>query len=187
MKTMTKKNVDDEVPFKILPVCELTGDVSDKEKQHAVVKGFSSPVFPLILICSPVSEEGVDMHRYCRRIVLHDLSWNPAKLEQRIGRVDRRGSLAEVLGKKVLVYVPFLADSYEAFQFERVLERTALQELYFGRSEMLAEDSKDKDTQEETSPSKPLADISPLIQGLFDMDLSTKSQKAGSSDSNPAS
>lgn len=52
---------------------------------------------------------------------------------------------------------------------------------------MLAEDSKDKDTQEETSPSKPLADISPLIQGLFDMDLSTKSQKAGSSDSNPAS
>lgn len=182
-----EKNVDDEVPFKILPVCELTGDVSDKEKQHAVVKGFSSPVFPLILICSPVSEEGVDMHRYCRRIVLHDLSWNPAKLEQRIGRVDRRGSLAEVLGKKVLVYVPFLADSYEAFQFERVLERTALQELYFGRSEMLAEDSKDKDTQEETSPSKPLADISPLIQGLFDMDLSTKSQKAGSSDSNPAS
>ena len=181
------KNADDENPFEILPVCELTGDVSDKEKRHAVVKRFSSPVFPLILVCSPVSEEGVDMHRYCRRIVLHDLSWNPAKLEQRIGRVDRRGSLAEVLGKKVLVYVPFLADSYEAFQLERVLERTALQELYFGRNEMLEEDREDKDAQENASPSKPLADIGPLIQGLFDMDLSTKSQKTGSSDSNPAS
>lgn len=85
------------------------------------------------------------------------------------------------------MYVPFLADSYEAFQFERVLERTALQELYFGRNEMLEEDREDKDAQENASPSKPLADIGPLIQGLFDMDLSTKSQKTGSSDSNPAS
>ena len=52
---------------------------------------------------------------------------------------------------------------------------------------MLEEDREDKDAQENASPSKPLADIGPLIQGLFDMDLSTKSQKTGSSDSNPAS
>lgn len=36
-----------------------------------------------------------DMHRYCRTVVLHDLNWNPAMLEQRVGRLDRVDALAE--------------------------------------------------------------------------------------------
>jgi len=37
-------------------------------------------------------QEGLDLHRACRRVVHHDLPWNPAQLEQRVGRVDRIGS-----------------------------------------------------------------------------------------------
>jgi SNF2 family DNA or RNA helicase len=31
------------------------------------------------------------LQQYCRHVVHYDLEWNPAKLEQREGRVDRKG------------------------------------------------------------------------------------------------
>jgi len=40
-------------------------------------------------------QEGLDLHRECSRIVHYDLAWNPARLEQRVGRIDRLGSLVE--------------------------------------------------------------------------------------------
>ena len=164
-------------------VAALTGDGTDQNERPWLLRGFSSPGFPLALICSQISQEGVDMHTYCRRIVLHDLNWNPAKLEQRIGRVDRRGSYALKNRKKVEVYVPFMADSYEEYQYERVLERSAMQELYFGCNDLLElnEEGKgkgkaraeDSDNKDDTSVPA-LADIGPLIKGLFDMDFSVK-------------
>jgi hypothetical protein len=35
--------------------------------------------------------------QHCRRVIHHDLAWNPAQLEQRVGRVDRLGSLVQRL------------------------------------------------------------------------------------------
>ena len=46
----------------------------------------------MVLIANEVMQEGLDLHRSCRRVVHHDLPWNPAQLEQRVGRVDRLGS-----------------------------------------------------------------------------------------------
>ena len=44
-------------------------------------------------------QEGLDLHKHCRRVVHHDLVWNPAQIEQRIGRIDRLGSLINRLRK----------------------------------------------------------------------------------------
>jgi superfamily II DNA/RNA helicase len=46
----------------------------------------------MVLIANEVMQEGLDLHRSCRRIIHHDLAWNPAQLEQRVGRIDRLGS-----------------------------------------------------------------------------------------------
>lgn len=46
----------------------------------------------MILIANEIMQEGLDLHHNCRRIIHHDLSWNPAQLEQRVGRIDRLGS-----------------------------------------------------------------------------------------------
>jgi superfamily II DNA/RNA helicase len=53
----------------------------------------------MILIANEVMQEGLDLHKHCRRVVHHDLVWNPAQVEQRIGRIDRLGSLVNRLRK----------------------------------------------------------------------------------------
>ena len=44
---------------------------------------------PSILICSEVAGEGLDF-QFCHYLVNYDMPWNPSKLEQRVGRLDRR-------------------------------------------------------------------------------------------------
>lgn len=58
---------------------------------------FNRPnAFPRILIAqSMVGREGLNLHESCRTVVLLHLEWNPAVVEQQIGRVDRLGSLWE--------------------------------------------------------------------------------------------
>ena len=57
---------------------------------------------------SEVMGEGVDLQRFCRHVIHHDLAWNPATIEQRTGRIDRLGCKAE--GRQpIVVYVPYLS------------------------------------------------------------------------------
>ena len=47
-----------------------------------------------VLLSSEVGSEGLDQ-QHCHRLVNYDLPWNPMKIEQRIGRLDRFGQQAE--------------------------------------------------------------------------------------------
>ena len=49
-----------------------------------------------ILLSSEVGTEGLDQ-QHCHRLVNYDLPWNPMKLEQRIGRLDRYGQRSPVI------------------------------------------------------------------------------------------
>ncbi|MET9953424.1 DISARM system SNF2-like helicase DrmD [Streptomyces sp. NPDC006339] len=44
-----------------------------------------------ILLATDAASEGIDLQRHCHRLVNYDIPFNPNKLEQRIGRVDRYG------------------------------------------------------------------------------------------------
>jgi len=67
--------------------------------------------------------EGVDLHRYCRYVVHHDLCWNPSTLEQRTGRIDRIGAKVETAGRSIHLYKPFLAATQDERQFQVVSDR----------------------------------------------------------------
>jgi superfamily II DNA or RNA helicase len=71
-----------------------TEDIRSREKLRVE---FNTPLFPMVLVANEVMQEGLDLHKHCRRIVHHDLEWNPAKIEQRVGRIDRLGSLTSRL------------------------------------------------------------------------------------------
>ena len=72
------------------------------------MRAFNTPFFPDILVCSQVMGEGVDLQRFCRHVIHHDLDWNPSTIEQRTGRIDRLGCKAE--GRHpIVVYLPYLA------------------------------------------------------------------------------
>ena len=44
-----------------------------------------------LLLATDAAAEGLNLHHQCRLVVNYELPWNPARLEQRIGRVDRIG------------------------------------------------------------------------------------------------
>ncbi len=60
------------------------------ERRDIEVAQFRLPEGPSILISTEAGGEGRNF-QFCRRLVLFDLPWNPAVVEQRIGRLDRIG------------------------------------------------------------------------------------------------
>src|SRR5206468_2764994 len=44
-----------------------------------------------VLLATDAAGEGLNLHQACRVVVNLELPWNPMRLEQRIGRVDRIG------------------------------------------------------------------------------------------------
>jgi len=84
---------------------------------------FNSPFFPEILICSNVLAEGVDLQRYCRYVIHHDLDWNPSVLEQRTGRLDRIGAKVERCGQPIQVYLPYVAETQDEKMYRVVIDR----------------------------------------------------------------
>jgi superfamily II DNA or RNA helicase len=48
-----------------------------------------------ILLATDAAGEGIDLHWHCHRLVNYDIPFNPNKLEQRIGRIDRYGQQFE--------------------------------------------------------------------------------------------
>ncbi len=43
-----------------------------------------------ILICTDAAREGINLQAYCSDLIHFDLPWNPSRLEQRNGRIDRK-------------------------------------------------------------------------------------------------
>lgn len=100
----------------------ISGNTPTKTQQNAI-DGFNTPLYPEVIVTTSVLAEGLDLHRFCRRVVHHDLPWNPAKLEQRTGRVDRVGSLSERTGEPIDVWLPYVPGTYDEFIYERVMAR----------------------------------------------------------------
>ncbi|MET3161869.1 UNVERIFIED_ORG: superfamily II DNA or RNA helicase [Arthrobacter sp. UYEF10] len=44
-----------------------------------------------VLVATDAAGEGIDLQAYCHRLVNFDVPFNPSRLEQRIGRIDRYG------------------------------------------------------------------------------------------------
>jgi SNF2 family DNA or RNA helicase len=68
-------------------ICELLHG-SIKESRTALLNRFRERAEIKVLLSSEVGSEGIDL-QFCWVVVNYDLPWNPMRLEQRIGRVDR--------------------------------------------------------------------------------------------------
>jgi SNF2 family DNA or RNA helicase len=90
-------------------------------------------LFPEILISSAVLAEGVDLHRFCRYVIHHDLCWNPSTLEQRTGRLDRIRCKAELSHRPIVVYEPFLGGSADEKMFRVVRDRERWFQIVMGQ------------------------------------------------------
>lgn len=74
-----------------LRIMELHGGMSDEQREE-VQRAFNSlpdhhPV--RILIATDAAREGVNLQGHCADLFHFDVPWNPARIEQRNGRIDR--------------------------------------------------------------------------------------------------
>jgi ERCC4-related helicase len=106
-----------------------------RETRTRLMRAFNTPFFPDILVCSEVMGEGVDLQRFCRQVIHHDLAWNPSTIEQRTGRVDRLGCKAE--GRfPIDVYLPFLAGAADERQYRVMSDREQWFRVVMGQDEV---------------------------------------------------
>lgn len=69
--------------------CVLTGGLTVQQRTD-VLGDFATPS-KLLLVATDAAGEGLNLHHHCHRIIHFELPWNPNRLEQRNGRIDRYG------------------------------------------------------------------------------------------------
>jgi superfamily II DNA or RNA helicase len=85
-----------------------------------------------VLLATDAAGEGIDLQTYCHRLVNFDIPFNPSRLEQRIGRIDRYGQTQE---PQVFHFVPVTDSSMYAADLnfmERVARKIAQVEYDLG-------------------------------------------------------
>ena len=136
-----------------------------REDRERLITVFNTPFAPDILVASSVMGEGIDLHQECRHVIHHDLDWNPGKLEQRTGRLDRIGALAERENMNIEVYEPFLAGTHDEKMFRVVKDRAGWFDIVMGRA--TGTDEQGTDTEE----TRVL--LHPRISAALSMDLTS--------------
>jgi SNF2 family DNA or RNA helicase len=88
----TQKAIAESIRELDLPVHIVNGDLSSRGKEEKVAEFRDDGG---IMVATDSISEGRNM-QFCNVLVNYDLPWNPMKVEQRIGRVDRIGQNREV-------------------------------------------------------------------------------------------
>ncbi len=99
-----------------IPAIKLKGGMGDQKWE--ILTSFQNPEGPNVLVSSEVGSEGIDL-QFSRFMVNYDLPWNPMRLEQRIGRLDRIGQKA----KKIIILNLYRPDTIEDRVLMRLYER----------------------------------------------------------------
>ena len=85
-----------------------------------------------LMLFSEIGCEGLD-YQFCDCIVNYDLPWNPMRIEQRIGRIDRNGQQSE----HVTIFNLITPGTVDAEIYDRCLLRIGVFESALGGSEKI--------------------------------------------------
>jgi|SaaInlStandDraft_5_1057022.scaffolds.fasta_scaffold04735_4 SNF2 family DNA or RNA helicase len=114
-------------------VGKIDGDLTPDERFEKIEQ-FKNNKFD-ILLSSEVGSEGLDM-QFCNVVFNYDLPWNPMRVEQRIGRIDRIGQTAE----KLLIFNLVVEGTIEDRIYNRLYDRLGIFESSIGELEPILGD-----------------------------------------------
>jgi len=95
-----------------IQVAQLNGSMSMEERQ-ASQRAFTDET--RVLVSTDAGGEGLNL-QFCHVVINYDIPWNPMRLEQRIGRVDRIGQ------EHVVRAINFVFEESVEFRVREVLE-----------------------------------------------------------------
>ena len=118
-----------------LRVAQIDGSVKDEQRSEfhdrfKLPKDDENAID--ILLFTEVGSEGLD-YQFCNLMVNYDLPWNPMRIEQRIGRIDRRGQASDVVN----IYNMITKGTVDADIYERCLMRIGVFERSIGECEAI--------------------------------------------------
>lgn len=116
-----------------IKVGKIDGDLTPDERFEKIEQ-FKNNKFD-ILLSSEVGSEGLDM-QFCNVVFNYDLPWNPMRVEQRIGRIDRIGQMAE----KLLIFNLVVEGTIEDRIYSRLYDRLGIFESSIGELEPILGD-----------------------------------------------
>ncbi|WP_223342487.1 helicase-related protein [Synechocystis sp. PCC 7339] len=80
----------------------------EREKIKAAFQAHPDTAPVRILLATDAASEGLDLQNHCSKLIHYEIPWNPNRMEQRNGRIDRHGQKA----KEVLIY-HFVGKGYQ--------------------------------------------------------------------------
>lgn len=126
----TLRYVEQHLLEKGYRVAQVNGSVKDEERL-ALRQRFELPAENEnaldILLFTEVGCEGLD-YQFCDFMINYDLPWNPMAIEQRIGRIDRRGQKSDT----VIICNLVTEGTIDAKIYHRCLERIGIFESSIG-------------------------------------------------------
>ncbi|MCT7964237.1 DISARM system SNF2-like helicase DrmD [Laspinema sp. D1] len=80
----------------------------DRERIKAAFQASADVSDVRILLATDAASEGLDLQNHCSNLIHYEIPWNPNRMEQRNGRIDRHGQKAP----QVMIY-HFVGKSYQ--------------------------------------------------------------------------
>ncbi|MBX6721661.1 MAG: DEAD/DEAH box helicase family protein, partial [Dactylosporangium sp.] len=114
-------------------VAVMHGGVAMADREQ-IMRDFRDGKFEILLL-SEVGSEGLDFE-FCNVLVNYDLPWNPMRVEQRIGRLDRFGQENE----KIFIYNMHVPGTIETDIFQRLYDRIGVFSRSIGELEPILRD-----------------------------------------------
>jgi superfamily II DNA/RNA helicase len=117
------------------PAAILHGGLTREERTAALDQFVSGS--RRLLLATDAAGEGLNLHHQCRIVINLELPWNPMRLEQRIGRVDRIGQR-----RTVHAFHLISRDTSETRVLERLKARIALARHDIGAANPIEDDER---------------------------------------------
>jgi len=132
-------------------LCARFDGTESREVRERHRRVFNSVDAPYVLLVSSVGEEGIDLQSWASHIIHYDVEWNPARMEQREGRIDRIGR--KDTGIQALdVRFLLLKGTYEERIFSSVMRREQWFQVLIGaQKRSLGKSQQDEDTSADGS------------------------------------
>jgi ERCC4-related helicase len=89
-------------------------DPDEREKVKAAFQYDPEDSSVRILLATDAASEGIDLQRFCHRLIHYEIPWNPNRLEQRNGRIDRHGQHAREVNVYHFVAASFREEAQDA-------------------------------------------------------------------------
>lgn len=84
----------------------IYGGMPDKDRKRVneLFQSADAQTSIRILLATDAASEGADFQKHCRNLIHYEIPWNPVRLEQRNGRIDRHGQRADEVRVHHFVY-----------------------------------------------------------------------------------